>query len=115
LNLHKNIVIAFTLLMGLLLSEVSLHSVFHADHHEEHHHEVCDGHHQEADSGADSICSHEHQCELCTLIQTNSNFLPKAKSPNFAQVFADGHFQRIENTVFLEPIEVSGPRAPPVV
>jgi hypothetical protein len=115
LNVRKHTAIAFVLLMGLLFFEGSLHALFHESHHAEEHHEVCDGDHHEADSGADSICSHEHQCELCTLIQTNSNFLPKAKSPNFAQAFADGHFQRIENTVFLEPIEVSGPRAPPVV
>jgi ABC-type Zn2+ transport system substrate-binding protein/surface adhesin len=114
LNLRKHTAIAFAMLMGLLLSEGSLHAVFHEGHHAEEHHNTCDGHHHETDPGADSICSHEHQCELCVLFQTNSSFLLKAKSPNFARVNVDGHFQKIENTLYIEPIEVSSPRAPPV-
>jgi len=114
LNLRKHTAIAFVVLMGLLFSEGSLHALFHESHHAEEHHGICDGDHHEADSGADSICSHEHQCELCVLFQTNSNFLSELNSQGATTLFADENLSRIENPVYIKPLEVSGPRAPPV-
>jgi len=102
------------MLMSLLLSEASLHTLLHESHHAEEHHEICDGHDHDADEGKDSICSHEHQCELCVLIQSSTNFLSQVKSNGFTNSFADEHFQKLENDVCIKPLEVSSPRAPPV-
>ncbi|MCZ4409251.1 hypothetical protein O3Q51_10540 [Cryomorphaceae bacterium 1068] len=114
MNFRKNIALAFALLMGLLLSEAGLHTLLHESHHEEEQHETCDGHHHEADSSQDSICSHEHQCELCVLIQTSTNFLPQVKSQGFVKALPKAHFYQYENVVCFDPLEVSSPRAPPV-
>ena len=100
--------------MSLLFSESGLHTVFHESHHAEEHHQTCDGHHHEADAKQDSICSHEHQCELCVLIQASTNFLPQAKSSGFTKAFGKERFLKAEDAVCIKPLEVSSPRGPPV-
>ena len=114
LNIRKHTAIAFALLMGLLLSESGLHTLLHESHHAEEHHETCDGHHHEADPSEDSICSHEHRCELCVLIQTNTHYLPEVKAQGIHQVFDKSLFLFYENAVCVKIREVSSPRAPPV-
>lgn len=114
LNLRKHTALAFALLMGLLLSETGLHALFHGNHHGEEHAELCDGHHHEADENADSFCSHEHQCELCVLIQTNTDFIPEVKPQDINQVFDLSLFRFYENAVCVKIREVSSPRAPPI-
>jgi len=65
---------SFMLILLMAISETAIHSAVHHGHdHEEVH--LCEDH----DHGAEhesSICSHEHQCELCVLIQASAYFLP---------------------------------------
>lgn len=69
---------SFILILLMAILETAIHSAVHHDHGHDHA-EQCEDH-DHGDERENSICSHEHQCELCVIIQANSNFLPHAES-----------------------------------
>ncbi len=82
-------------------------------HHEHEHNEVCDNH-DHTDNDQSSICSHEHQCELCVLIQASSAF-DEVSNSEISQLSFFGTRESLSDPIILEePISASSPRGPPI-
>lgn len=104
---------SFTLILLLAISETAIHSAMHhgdePDHGHIHH---CEDHDHGMEDES-SICSHEHQCELCILIQAATNYLPPANADSEFASTAEVETVRITSYLIVGVSSAFSPRGPP--